>query len=980
MVEEIERITGGRAEIGSFHVVPFHLQVEIRNITVHGKEGPDEVPLLHADSVVGQVKVISFLRTEFGFQSLAVERLTVHVEIGRDGSMTNIPALRELPQNSGTSPVDELFALSIDRLAVHNGELIWGDQRIPLNFDVRGADVRMDYSFLRGRYESRIFLGKVDTAIRQLRPFSWMTSIDFSLATNFADIKSLKWSSGRSSIEASGRVSDFHSPRLDGTYDAKIHLGEFSAILRRNDVREGIAEFKGTGRWSLTDFTTSGALAFSDLDWHNEQVGLKKASATADYSITDGEIKISKLQGKVLGGTFAGEAQVDNWLLSAPLTAEKGKRSDVAVIGVPRPAPKKGQKPKTAGLQTGIVRLRVRDLSISELASAMNTATHPLDGFHPAGSASGNLDANWTGSPDNADISFSLDVNPPARPAPRELPLSARLQGKYYGVNDSLELAQFTVSTPNSKIVGTGTLASSSKMHISLSTSNLEEWRPLVKVLGGPTDLPFEVNGSATFSGAAGGSFSSPTLAGTLVAEDFEFTVPATSRTPEKAVHWDSLAASIQLSSRELAIHGGILRRGDTSADFEFSARLQKGKLAENSPYTARVNLHNVDVASTAALADLDYPITGTADVSLQLNGTRAHPLGQGHIRATNASAYGEEIQTFDADLQIGGTETTLSNVRVFHQDGEITGTLTFLSEGNGFRLDLTGKNFDLLRVRQIHLDELPIDGRADFNLRASGSWDAPVINADVHVRDLALDRELTGDLFFQATTKGRELLVTGHSQFPKGSLTVDGTVSMQGDYPANIAAHMDHLDLDALWRAYLGDQLTGHSSVVGTVTMQGPLRYPMQWRLDGTLAEVNVDVEYAKLHNQGPARFTYADRTLQIPETHLVGDGTDVIGHGAVYYAEAHRLDFAADGHVDLRLLNGIDSDLSATGQAAIHMTLGGTCGDPPASGHHTNQRWHCELRGNSQRRERVERFALIHEGTHLHRATHCPGRRRHP
>ncbi len=53
MVREIERITGGQAEIGSFHVVPFHLQVEIRNITVHGKEAPTDVPLLHADSVVG---------------------------------------------------------------------------------------------------------------------------------------------------------------------------------------------------------------------------------------------------------------------------------------------------------------------------------------------------------------------------------------------------------------------------------------------------------------------------------------------------------------------------------------------------------------------------------------------------------------------------------------------------------------------------------------------------------------------------------------------------------------------------------------------------------------------------------------------------------------------------------------------------------------------------------------------------------------
>ena len=155
------------------------------------------------------------------------------------------------------------------------------------------------------------------------------------------------------------------------------------------------------------------------------------------------------------------------------------------------------------------------------------------------------------------------------------------------------------------------------------------------------------------FNGVAGGTFSSPTLAGTLVAEDFEFTMPATSRTPEQQVHWDSLAASIQFSSHELALRGGSLRRGDTSADFEVSAVLQKGQFTEDSPYTARVNLHNVDVASTAALAGFDYPISGTADVSLQVSGTRAHPQAQGHIHAANASAYGEAIEKFDADLHI---------------------------------------------------------------------------------------------------------------------------------------------------------------------------------------------------------------------------------------------------------------------------------------------------------------------------------------
>jgi translocation and assembly module TamB len=935
MVAEIERITGGRAEIGSFHVVPFHLQVEIRNITVHGTEAPTDVPLLHADSVVGQVKVISFLRTQFGFESLTLERPTVHVIIGPDGSSTNIPSVRELPTGPGPSPVEELFSLSIDRLSVRNGELIWADRRIPLDFRIQNTNLQMDYSFLHRRYESHLSLGKVDTTIRELRPFSWMTTLECSLGPAFVDIKSLKWNSGRASVDASGRLSNFRDPHLDGSYRAKIQLGELAAIFRRHDLREGVAEFKGNGHWSLKEFTTSGVLALQDLGWQNDQIAVKKASASADYSVSDDQIKLSKLQGRLLGGIFTGDAEVENWLHNVPYSAtEKEKKQELPEIGVPRPSAKKGQKIKLPGVQTGTVHLRMRDISVAETAAAMDTRAHPLDGFHPAGSASGTLESNWKGSPENAETAFNVDVVPPSRPAVRELPVTAHIQGRYRGINDSLELAQFSLSTPNSKIAGTGTLAASSKLHLSVSTANLEEWRPLVKALGGPTDLPFRVDGSATFSGAVGGSFSSPTIAGTLVAEDFEFTVPATSHTPEKTVHWDSLGATVEFAPRELSVQGGSLRRGDTSADFEFSASLQKGKLTDDSPFSARVNLLNVDVASTAALADLDYPISGTADVSLQLSGTRAHPEGHGHIRAINGAAYGEEIERFDADLDFGGAETTLRNIRLAHQDGEVTGTATFLPSSDGFRLDLMGKNFDLSRVRQIHLEELPIDGRGDFTLQASGTLHTPVITAAVHVRDLMLDRELTGDLFLDATTKGRDLVVTGHSQFPKGSLALDGTIGMQGDYPANITARMDHLDLDALWRAYLGDQLTGHSSVAGSVTLQGPLRYTRQWRLDGNISDVVVDVEYARLHNQGPVRFTYADRTLQIPETHLVGEGTDVTGHGTIYYAEAHRLDIAANGQVDLRLLGGIDRSLTAGGQATIHMALGGTVGDPLPQG----------------------------------------------
>jgi translocation and assembly module TamB len=931
VVAEIERITGGRAEVGGFHVVPFHMQVELRNITVHGKENAGELPLAHADSLVAHLKVISFLRTEFGFHSVILDHPQMHVAIGPDGG-TNVPKPRPRESIFEKTPTEQLFALSIDQFSVRNGEMLWADRKIPLDFDVHDADLHVDYSYLRRRYEGRLTVGKVDTAIQDLRPFSWMTTVDFGLATNFVDIKSLQWNSGRSSLQLIGRVSDFRNPQISGNYDAHIDLAEAAAITRQREVRAGVAEIKGSGRWSLDEFSSSGTLALRDVGWQNNQIVVKRASATSEYSITEEQIKLSKLEGKLFGGSFTGDALIENWLHSVPLTtAGKAKKGteDLPVVSAARPPAKKGVKAKLPGVQNGAVHLHLRDFSAAEMAVALSVRAHPLRGFRPAGMANGTADGFWKGSVRNVDVRFAVDVNPPLHPAEAEIPLTAHTQGTYRVGTDSLELAQFNLSTPASHIQASGILATTSTLHFSVSTSRLEEWRPLVTALGGPANLPFRLDGKATFNGVAEGSFSEPTVAGALVATDFEFTMPATSRTPAQQVHWDSLAAGVQFSSSELTLRGGTLRRGDTRADFEFGAVLQGGEFGENSPYTARVNLHNVDVASTAALAGFDYPVSGTADISLQVAGTRVHPRAQGHIHAENASAYGEAIEKFDVDLHLAGSDTALENIHLTHEDASISGSAAYMAATRGFRLDLGGKNFDLSRIRQIQLPPLPMEGRADFALQGSGTLDAPVIGASVHITNLTLDHELTGGLDFEATTKNGQLSLRGHSEFPRGTLSVDGSVGMHGDYHAKITVQLDHVDLDALWRAYLGKELTGHSAFGGTVTMQGPLRYPRKWTLTGSATDVAIDVEYAKLHNQGPMPFTYADQTIYIAPAHMVGEGTDIVGHGSIRFTGAQELDLSADGQIDLKTLGSMVPNLNASGTATIRMTLGGTLTD---------------------------------------------------
>src|ERR1700758_1481445 len=96
---------------------------------------------------------------------------------------------------------------------------------------------------------------------------------------------------------------------------------------------------------------------------------------------------------------------------------------------------------------------------------------------------------------------------------------------------------------------------------------------------------------------------------------------------------------------------------------------------------------------------------------------SRCSSQARGHIHATDASAYGEPIEKFDADLHVGTSETGLTNIRLTHEDAEVTGSAAYAPPTRGFRLDLAGKNFDLSRVRQFQQKELPVEGRADFNL-----------------------------------------------------------------------------------------------------------------------------------------------------------------------------------------------------------------------------------------------------------------------
>jgi translocation and assembly module TamB len=936
LVAEVERITGGRAEIASIHTIPFRLQAEVRDITVRGRESAKDVPLAHVDHIVAHVKISSLLRSELAFDDVVLDQPIVHVAFYPDGS-TNFPPRKSAPPG-GATPVEQLFALSIDHFEIRHGQLLWDDQTIPLDFTARDTSLQMDYSYLHRRYDGRLLLGFVDTKLLNYRPFSWMTTMQFSLGTNSAAVTSLKWNSGHSHLSGSGQVTDFRRPHLQASYDAQIDLNEASSIARRRDLRAGLLELKGSGEWSLEQFAANGLLTLRDLGWHDDHISFSKASLNSAYSINQREIKLSKLQGRIFGGGFTGDAEVDQWL--APfqhLTPAARKNFETAVITAARPQNKFGAKTpkvKLTSIQSAFVTLRLHDLSAEELAVALNSPAHPIPRFHPVGSASGTVETRWKGTPRDAEVQFALDVSPPAQHGPAQTPLRAHAEGVYHAAADSLDLPQFTLAMPNTHIRAAGTLSSTSAVRLSVTTSSLVDWLPFIDTVRGPALWPVVLNGGATFNGGMTGALSSPQINGVLLVDDFDVTLPATAKTKQIESHWDSLSTSIEVSFSAISLHNAILRRDDTSANFDASANLDHGHFTRDSTFNVRANVHNAELADLQALAGYNYPVAGKAEVFVQAAGTLSDPHSNGQIHLTSATAYGEAIRQFDSAFHLAGGEIAFDNIHLLHEDSVVTGSAAYTPSSRAFRLDLVGNNFDLAQVPQINAGRFPVEGRADFNLKGSGTPDAPSIDGDVHVRNLTLDHELAGGLELQAITQGADLHVTGNSHLQQGSLLLEGNVQLRDGYPATFSLKMEQLDLDALWPRYFRGQLSGHSAVAGSLEMRGPLRQPDQWTVDGTLTSLSLDVDNVKLHNQDPIRFSLAHQSLHVQELHLLGEGTDLNAQGSIQLSGARILDITADGHLDLKLLSGFNPDFTSSGAIAMKMTVGGTVDQPLPQG----------------------------------------------
>jgi translocation and assembly module TamB len=919
VVAALEKVTGGRAEIGQLHSIPFRLRVDVRDLIIHGREAADQAPYLRIDRLQAEVKIISILSTEIGLHSLVLEHPVVHIIVYPDGS-TNQPA-PAVSRSPGKNTTEELFSLSVSHIEVQHGELLWEEKRIPLELDARDIALMLRYSFLRRQYQTSLVVGSARTRFRQYAPFTWRAEASLVLARDHADVSVLNVASGKSEIHFSGHLQDFRNPQVSGDYHGALDLAELAALVRQKEVRKGTARIEGKGSWNLRDFSIQGTLLAKDIEWSNGRLKTQNGSVGAAFSVTSERLHVSSIKASLFGGELQGEADVTNWQASPQ----------------PHPLPSRprmaGQVSNT-GPQRGSVRLLLAGFPLAPAITVVSTSKVPLDQLNLSGFASGNLEMLWVGPIRSAETRVNLNIVPPKQPAPGQLAVRGQVAGVYRGSRDELQLDQFHLNTPASEITASGNLSSTSSLKVAATSHDMKEWAPLLQAAYGSGDLPFTIHGWANFNGLVTGRLSFMQVNGNLEVYDFETALPANDHRPSQMIHWDALTATVQYSSKNFSARNGTLIHGRTTVRFDASSTMVAGVSQASSPIALRLDLRNADVAEIAHLAGSSRPLAGVADLTFNASGTRAQPHGEGRIEIRDATIYGAPVPFVRSDLRLSDNELQFSNVAASVYDAPLSGTAAVNISSKEFRLNLSGRDLGLVHFPKLQTSRFMVEGRVDFTAKASGTPEQPSVEAHIHFRDLVFNKERAGDLYLDAVTRGRQLSIQGHTNFEKADLKIQGTVGMENDFPADLDLSFQHLDVDALLNIYLPGKITGHSTLAGTLALHGPLRNPRQMKMSANLDSFDAEIAHVRLQNAEPVRFEVADQVLRIESFHLSGSGTDFTAHGRAQFAEPRALDIRLDGTVNMALLQTINPKISARGMLGLNLTAGGTVSAPVLQG----------------------------------------------
>ena len=523
LIDVLTTATGGRVELASFSWHPLLLEAEVDGLTIHGLEGPGEVPYAHVDTLRVRAKIIDRFKRQIGLRSLEVEHPVFHLIVYPDGS-TNQPVPKEKTQ-SNTSVTDTIFDLQANRAQVDNGVLLLNQRALPFNVAANNLTVTVTY-----RRRPEAYLGTVHvedlTAERRTAPeVHSKLDLNVEAARNALKLDGLHFVSGASSLNASGTLNDFTKLNWQIGANGTIDLRAVAALGAVDGLGPGETslQIKGQGTGAKA-FDVTGNVQLKNASYRTSYLLLNGINARSSLHATQDEVSLPDVRVRLRqGGGVDANARLVNYLAPAPAA------QPAAAMTSSRKAPPK--KATRGPQQEAAIHARVFGIRPETVFEIIAIEKYENLGFDTQ--ADGTADVWWKGSINDLGASAKVSLAPPRPPTPNEVPVTGAVDASFALRGGRLDARQVELRTPASYVNVSGQAAfipmsQRSELKVDFTTSNLNEFDRALIVFGvkangkrGVAAIPVQLHGQAGFHGTVTGSLLNPDAKGHVSAKNF---------------------------------------------------------------------------------------------------------------------------------------------------------------------------------------------------------------------------------------------------------------------------------------------------------------------------------------------------------------------------------------------------------------------------------------------------------------------------
>lgn len=977
VVEELENLVGGRIEIASIHWNPMRLEVDAEGIVIHGLEPPTEAPYARIKALHVAVSIRGMLWSPAVLlRDLEVRQPEIHLIVHEDGS-TNQPQPRRKIQSS-RSTLDTLFRLEASRFVVSNGVFRLNDHRTELNLDARTVSLALGYRpsarNVAESYHLVVAASNLDLArglnVDQSKAHAHAPTADFRIETTLdftrtaAYMRSLRVISQSHQLDVVGSLQNFSQPVWQAQVKGEFQLALLQPLVGFQDIPRGVARMDLKAAGTNGSFHVDGLVHATDAAYSIpgvEASGLMlDARVHADAKVLD----VSAV--RILfphGGTMTGELFLNHWL-PPPSTAPPVDAAHGYSLS-PRPAL---ADPNLITIPVdGKITAQMNALAVD---SILEVVTAPK--FHRLGLdslASGPIEAKWLrGDVRTLTVNAKLALAPSSHPLSGEVPAVGLVDGTYTQANGAVTLRTLDVQLPASRIQAHGRLgaypiSSATGITVDFASSNLGEFDAILKSLDfqlnkqhGAAALPVRLSGQSTFTGTWAGSLLDPHLSGNLQASNLSIQMPARSNDPSATpqwIDWDTVAIAGSYSATHVALDSVRLTHGKGEIDLggtldavtgPFPPRgLPAPDFDRDSLLHLRAKVRAIPLDELYAFTGQAVPVTGNLAADFQISGPMHSLAGTGWAELTSATAYGEPIARAHADASIAGSQVTFTHLAVNAPSGELTASGAFDLKTRRFNVDARASALQIARINAVRNKMPQVTGSLTFHATGSGSLSDPVLEAHANLSGLSFAGSIAqspfktivpGNVELTAHTANRTLFYDATAHMQEGEVRAQGQTQLNEPNQTQAQIHIAHFNLGSLPSSPGFQRLNSETAIDGVIAIEGPLAHMDQLRGDARLSTVNATIQGVRLSSQGTVHAAFNHSRITLDPVHITGEGTDVHAQGDLMVNGAYALNLIANGSINLKLIETLDRDITASGISTFQVEAHGTIANPDLRG----------------------------------------------